>query len=287
MAVKTVTKSITPSYAKQILARGNPNRKLSEARIKQYSRDMLNSQWALNHQGIAFDEEGSLIDGQHRLECVARTGCTVDMMVTTGLQKASRNGILLHVMDTVDRGRPRSVADQLYLRHGWENSQLVASAAKVCAEICVGHMINSLSTPQTLLVLKHFGSAITTTIGECQSMADRLSAIIGTLSFARHATGDVGEIFATAFFSMEGLAKNHPALALRKWLGNHKGQFGTGGGRMALVRVIASAIHSFAVGETPKRLVSADGSFDWLRKQYAKKLKDVVDHIEMPEPAAV
>ncbi len=285
MAVKSVQKAITPNYARSVLAKGSPNRKLSEGKVMQYARDMLNNQWVLNHQGIAFDEDGNLIDGQHRLEAIVRSGCTVDMMVTTGLTKTATNGLVLHVMDTVDRGRIRSVGDQLYLRHGWQNANAVASYAKVCAEICTARPLGSLSTPQTLNVLKHFGNAINRTLEDCQNREDRIAAIAGTIAFTRHASPEIGEQFASDFFSGENLRKNHPVLALRKWLSNHRREFGAGGGRITVMRVMASAIQSASESGNLSKIYASEAAFKWLRNLYAKKLKDVTSHIEMPEPS--
>ena len=40
----------------------------------------------LNHQGFAFDEDGNLIDGQHRCKAIEICGLTIPVLVTRGVQ---------------------------------------------------------------------------------------------------------------------------------------------------------------------------------------------------------
>lgn len=73
---------ITPDRALQLLSTrtdntyvtpsGMPyrNRSVSHARVARYAEDMENGYWEPTHQGIAIDDHGRLIDGQHRLLAV-------------------------------------------------------------------------------------------------------------------------------------------------------------------------------------------------------------------------
>jgi hypothetical protein len=91
---------VTPIQAANWLESNKFNRKISDVSVSRYARDMTNGHWTLNHQGIAFDDEGVLVDGQHRLMAIVKSGVTVKMMVTWG---ADRVGI--------DELRVRSAAD--------------------------------------------------------------------------------------------------------------------------------------------------------------------------------
>jgi hypothetical protein len=57
------------------------NRKPSRAKVDQLAVTMKAGDWLETHQGIAFDTEGKLIDGRHRLMAVAASGVTVKMWV--------------------------------------------------------------------------------------------------------------------------------------------------------------------------------------------------------------
>lgn len=50
------------------------NRSWVAARVDSYATEMLAGRWKFNHQGIAFNTDGNLIDGQHRLRAVVKAG---------------------------------------------------------------------------------------------------------------------------------------------------------------------------------------------------------------------
>ena len=91
---------VSPELAKEWLRSNTFNRKASQATVNRYAGDMKSGEWRLNHQGIAFDDQGILVDGQHRLLAVVKSCATVRMMVTWG---ADRVGIdELRVRRTAD-----------------------------------------------------------------------------------------------------------------------------------------------------------------------------------------
>lgn len=97
---------ITPQLAAEWLARGDPNRRLSEGNITKYARDMQEGRWLLNGEGaIVFGKSGRLLNGQNRLNAVIRAGIPVRMIVSSGVDDAA--------MVTIDTGKPRSFADVL------------------------------------------------------------------------------------------------------------------------------------------------------------------------------
>ena len=81
---------ITPEMAASILERNSNNRKLRSCVVARYARDMANGKWTFHHQGIAFDRNDVLVDGQHRLHAVMEAGVPIPMMVTYGLEPQSR-----------------------------------------------------------------------------------------------------------------------------------------------------------------------------------------------------
>lgn len=93
MSVKTVMETVTPAKARQYLERNKNNRPKRMSRIQKYAVAMKEGKWKETHQGIAFDEEGNLIDGQNRLEAVVLSDCTIRMQVTTGLPHDCNVGI--------------------------------------------------------------------------------------------------------------------------------------------------------------------------------------------------
>lgn len=104
---KMVTKvmNVTPQMAEAWLEKNLNNRKIYNTTVQRFIRIIEQGKWELSHQGIAFDTNGKLIDGQHRLWAIVLTGKTVLIQVTFNTAATTR-----YVIDT---GRGRSRADAL------------------------------------------------------------------------------------------------------------------------------------------------------------------------------
>jgi hypothetical protein len=127
--------------------------------VDAYARDMLNGVWVPTHQGLAFNDRDELIDGQHRLQAIVKSGCTVRMMVTFGLASVI-DGKEMTTMDAVDRGRTRSVADQLKIQHGFKDGAITAAICTNLAAICSQERTRRLSVGQTLEIFRAFEGPI-------------------------------------------------------------------------------------------------------------------------------
>lgn len=83
--METVTMMIDRNLAEEMLAKNiENNRKLKQKWVNALADSMRRGAFTLSPQGIAFDKAGYLIDGQHRLTAVIKSGCTVPMRVTFG-----------------------------------------------------------------------------------------------------------------------------------------------------------------------------------------------------------
>ena len=96
---------ITPDKAKDMLVQNTRNyRKLSSAKVEVLSRELNADEWEATTQGVGFDTEGVLIDGQHRLSAIVSSNVTVpSMLVCYGLPLRAKNKI--------DVGNKRTFAD--------------------------------------------------------------------------------------------------------------------------------------------------------------------------------
>ena len=54
---------VTPDIAKQWLKQNTNNRKIKEAVVDAYAKDMLNGKWTINNDSITFDKNGILTNG--------------------------------------------------------------------------------------------------------------------------------------------------------------------------------------------------------------------------------
>lgn len=116
--------NVTPALAEQWLKVNGGNRNVRQHKVNSFARAQQEGRWRQTHQGISFDENNALLDGQHRLMAIVKSGVTVRMLVTYGQPRDN--------MKVIDRGSIRSTADTLRILYGMDNStQRAATARKV------------------------------------------------------------------------------------------------------------------------------------------------------------
>lgn len=97
---------VTPEKATALLAgAATMQRNLSPRVVTRYADEMRAGNWMLNGESIKVGKSGAVIDGQHRLHAVAQSGCTVPMLVVSGVRD---EGFI-----TIDTGKPRTAGDAL------------------------------------------------------------------------------------------------------------------------------------------------------------------------------
>jgi hypothetical protein len=102
--------NITPKMAKGILDEQNTAnfRRLDLPRCKPIVRDIESGHWQVNGDAIRFDTNGVLLDGQHRLMACVMADKPIMTLVVRGLDP--------HVQITIDRGKSRTIGDELKSR---------------------------------------------------------------------------------------------------------------------------------------------------------------------------
>jgi hypothetical protein len=98
MAVETIHAVLAKAY----LGKNGKNRKMRDHVVERYARDMTNGRWMLTGEAIKFDVAGNLLDGQHRLAAVERSGVPCEFLVVRGLDPSA--------MEALDSGLTRDVA---------------------------------------------------------------------------------------------------------------------------------------------------------------------------------
>ena len=98
---------VTPALAASWLDKNENNRPINWNYVAQLARDMKAGRFACTHQGIAFDTEGRLIDGQHRLWAVLE----VDVPVRIRVFRNEPPENIVHI----DGNCPRRAADRMSL----------------------------------------------------------------------------------------------------------------------------------------------------------------------------
>jgi hypothetical protein len=107
MTMRTVQMLVTRKLAEQFLRKNDINRPFRDTYCEELCGIILRGEWKLTHQGIAISTDGTLLDGQHRLHAIVRTGIPCMMLVTTDCDA--------HLFELIDRGRIRTQADSLHV----------------------------------------------------------------------------------------------------------------------------------------------------------------------------
>lgn len=216
-AFRTQWMDVSPAMATDWLRNNFRNRTMSDDVIKAYARDMASGVWTATHQGIAFNDLDQLIDGQHRLRAIILSGVTVRMMVTFGL--ASKiEGREMTTMDAVDRGRTRSVADQLKIQHGMKNGSAIAMICASLAGLCQQERTRKLSVGQTLEIYREFQAEIDWVIDlKPREHGLKSKGVLAAVAFAITAAPELKPV-CRMLFAGGDFAGPNPVGHLRKFL---------------------------------------------------------------------
>jgi len=100
---QTLIGIITPELANELLTRNmENNRNISVSTVNRYSREMSEGQWILSDP-VKFSDCGELVDGQHRLSAVVKSGLPQTFVIILGYPKESA--------EVLDQGKKRNAAD--------------------------------------------------------------------------------------------------------------------------------------------------------------------------------
>lgn len=144
--------TVTPQVASEILAEAVAfqNRAVKRWRVDSYAADMLAGRWRSNGEVIVFDSDGVLIDGQHRLQAVVKSGVTVEMTACYGVERDDAA--------TIDQGCSRTMRDALTM-DGARNVASVMAAARAL------HTLRGNVDPECATGKRHDKNACLTTAG--------------------------------------------------------------------------------------------------------------------------
>lgn len=114
-----VRELITPEIAERYLAANQGNRNIRNSLVNKIARDIKNDLFVETHQGIAFDEDGTLIDGQHRLLAVIKAQKPIVIDVARNVPRSS--GV------NIDTGASRGFSDIAFFDGRWNDEPSLRS----------------------------------------------------------------------------------------------------------------------------------------------------------------
>lgn len=209
---------VTPAMAEKWLKRNTNNRSISDGLVISYAEDMKAGAWHLHHQGIAFDQAGDLIDGQHRLHAIVLAGVPVQMLVTHNVARES--------FADIDGGRPRPVGTRLTLFHDITNGKRVAAVGAMIQKIESGYK-DSNQKVTVAEVLEVYGRHKAGVDWALEALgAGRLwgsAPLTAAMAFAFPRDPEKAAVFAAQVRDGENIHKADPAFALRKFILDMRG----------------------------------------------------------------
>lgn len=281
MNANTKLETITPDKAASYLEHNKRNRKLNQETVRLYANDMRNGNWLLNHQGIAFDDNGNLVDGQHRLEAIILSKSSVSMFVTRGLSSEQRNGVVVNIMDTVDRGRVRGIGQQLGLFHGITNGNRVAAVCTSIAHFFLSSGIK-VSTSQVLHVLKIYQPDIEKIYSLPDSGKFIPSYIGAVLVIFHNCEPQLAIEFAGQYLGLEGATISPQVRALKTWLSHHPNAAHMKDDTM---KVVSSCLFNFKEKRAITKVYASDTAANWiigLQKANSRKILEIINSKQAP-----
>ena len=113
---------ITPEYASELLKFNTNNRAVRQNKVSQLAESMNKGEWELSNDAIVVSEGNVLLNGQHRLLAVVKSGVSCPFILFTGAQDSA-----FAVMDTPAL---RRVSDVIARKGGKSAQKAEAAIAK-------------------------------------------------------------------------------------------------------------------------------------------------------------
>lgn len=212
---------MTPEVAAMWVATSKARQRTRREQVSDaYARDMAENRWKFNGETIVKDRLGNLLQGQHRLEAVEKSGQPVLLLLVEGVEP--------DVMDTFDTGLPRYYYDMLKVA-GYGNVMATASITRAMWQwdrgrymmVVAGGAERPSRTELDAYLKKHEDE-----IQAAASYGDRLRgtvplpvSVLGTATIIlnRIDVSIAGEFFNSLAYGAE-LEEDNPILVLRNQL---------------------------------------------------------------------
>lgn len=242
--------TVTPTMAAGYLGTMRRNRSLTARRVARFAEDMKAGRWTVNGQGIIFDSDGRLIDGQHRLQAVIHADVDVTMLVTRGVPPKA--------WDTLDDMRARRSSDVLTAK-GRRNPTLLAAVLRMIYQHELGVLgSGSREHTPTNKDIDGLDEEYPTAPDAVAWAGGKPWTKTGPVAFLRFITLTQGNVDqAREFFDGlrdgAGLEPDTPCLVAREMLLTRRGAE-TPIGEVALLARLIKAWNAFLAGARVKRL---------------------------------
>lgn len=172
---------ITPEIAKAFLLKNTANRSLRPMAVSEYAAEMKTGGWVLGCDAIGFDRNGTLINGQHRLNALIKSGLSAEFIVARNLPDKS--------IDALDIGKRRMLHERLTIA----GNKLNARQTNICSLLITPWSSNyfvrvktSIQREMLVAVYKEYKEAI----DQASSMVSKINGceLAAAVYLANHAS---------------------------------------------------------------------------------------------------
>lgn len=151
MKIETTIELITPEMAQKYLDTRPPwQRNVRPGWVSSLARMIKEGSFLLTHQGIAFNENGSNTDGQHRLLAIIEAGIPVKMMVTRGLSdnawKGTDQGVVRRVHEVTSLNKRLGEAVRFVTRFVYFEQKPSSESLEFIGSSTLGKKIHDFQT---------------------------------------------------------------------------------------------------------------------------------------------
>lgn len=192
---------VTPDVAEAFLSHNTDNyRGVQSTVVARYARLMTDGHWKSDGNTIKIAHDGLLLDGQHRLHAIVKSGTTHEMLVVTNLDPG--------IVDSLDRGSSRTVAQAVHHR-GTRCPSAVASAAVILRQeetVGLSGGWHVRLEPQEALEVIAANPGLEDSAVATRSVCTMFHASHGVFTWAHYRFSQVDPLLCQSFF--DALAKN-------------------------------------------------------------------------------
>lgn len=240
--------TVTPDDAKAWLENQHHNRPIGAGLVRSLRQAIDDGRWEVTGQGISFDNEGRLVDGQHRLTAVVLSGKSVQMLCVHGVTREA-------ALTAIDQGEKRTNA-HVGTMLGEKNSQEKAAICRAIWVATSGVGLTDKFPPGTCWrdVMPAWRTEVERMVHGERNAPGFSAAVMGGLAMSLRLSR--GEEFVSGAISGIQLDAGDPRLALRSSIGGAYGRSVRRANVMAdnLLRVMAAA-DAFQNGERIAKLL--------------------------------
>jgi len=247
--MKVDVMQITPEVATEMLSRNPYNRPIRSKTVDMYADDMRRGAWEETSQAITFDKDGNLLDGQHRLNAVIRSGVAINALVVSDMP---RSGMY-------DAGLTRSTVDRLIMGGGNITKSIISSMTCAACNFLIG-IKNSPASKRRRSTAEIRDFMVNNEdvllkacdiIGSKRTLGISVAPVIAALISALHSNVDVEVVRRFYQVLVTGISmssEEHPIIALRNKLLSDRAKKVNERDRLDIYRRTQFAIRNYVLG---------------------------------------